>query len=320
MRLSGILRIAAVGLPLLAVGCAETEFLANSLKSMKGGQGKPVYKIGEPYQVSGVQYTPRVDYGYAETGIASWYGKDFHGKPTANGEVYDMNALTAAHKTLPLPSIVRVTNLENGRVLVVRVNDRGPFSPGRIIDMSKRGAELLGFKGKGTAMVRVEILPRESRVLAANLTGQPLTKDDHPPPVPAPRIQVTSKYLTPPPNGRAAKPPTPAHSVAAMPEGAPRKINGSFEMATVDGTVTEVSVEKAPEVYIQAGAYREFVNANRARALLSDLGRARITQVPNGGSQIFRVRIGPLESVDQADALLTMVSATGFDDARIVID
>ena len=91
-------------------------------------------------------------------------------------------------------------------------------------------------------------------------------------------------------------------------------------MAKVDGTVTEIPVRNAPEVYIQAGAYRLFVNANRAKARLSDLGRTRITEVPKGNSQIFRVRIGPLDSTDQADALLMMVSATGYNNARIVID
>lgn len=320
MRLGRILQIGGVGLLLLGGGCSETEFVATSLKSMQGGKGKPAYKIGDPYGINGVQYTPRVDYGYVESGIASWYGDDFHGKATANGELYDMNALTAAHRTLPLPSIVRVTNLENGRALVVRVNDRGPFSRGRIIDLSRRAAELLGFKAKGTAPVRVEILPRESRLLAAKLTGAPLPKDDHPPALPAPSIPVTSKRLTPPPNGRTIDPPTPAHTVALLPDRTERRVGASFAMAKVDGTVSKSPVEKAPEVYIQAGAFRLFVNANRARARLNDLGRTRISQVANGKYQIFRVRIGPLTSVDEADALLVMVSATGFHDARIVID
>lgn len=320
MRTGRILQIVGLGLLLIGGGCAETEFLATSLKSMNGVKGTPAYKIGEPYEISGVEYTPQVDYGYTESGIASWYGDDFHGKATANGEIYDMNLLTAAHRTLPLPSIVRVTNLENGRTLVVRVNDRGPFSRGRIIDLSRRGAELLDFKTKGTALVRVDILPRESRRLAAKLTGKALPKIEHPPAVPAPSIEVTSKTITPPPNGRTAEPPTPNHEVLALPEGSERKVNGSFAMAKVDGAISETPVEKAPEVYIQAGAFRLFVNANRARARLSDLGRTRISEVPNGSSQIFRVRIGPLTSVDEADALLVMVSATGFDDARIVIE
>src|SRR5689334_17278595 len=119
-----------------------------------------VYKVGQPYQVDNVWYYPHEQPDYDETGIASWYGPTFYGKPTADGELYDGDGLTAAHRTLPLPVNVRVTNLENGKSIVVRVNDRGPFAQGRIIDVSKRAAELLGFYAKGTAKVRVTYLGR----------------------------------------------------------------------------------------------------------------------------------------------------------------
>ena len=120
-------------------GCAETQFLVSSAKRMSGSTETAVvkdptpgrYKVGDPYQINGVWYYPKVDYDYRETGIASWYGPKFDGGQTANGEVFDMNGISAAHRTLPLPSIVRVTNLENGRSLKVRVNDRGPFARGR---------------------------------------------------------------------------------------------------------------------------------------------------------------------------------------------
>ena len=115
-------------------------------------------KIGSPYEVNGVWYTPRADPDYDEEGVASWYGEPFHGRRTASGEVYDMNALTAAHPTLPLPTRVRVTNLENGRSVVLRINDRGPFVGGRILDASRRAAQALGFYRQGTARVRVENL------------------------------------------------------------------------------------------------------------------------------------------------------------------
>ncbi len=129
------------------------------------------YKIGNPYKVRGKWYYPKEDYNYSETGIASWYGEDFHAKKTANGEKYDMNALTAAHRTLPLPSIVKVTNLQNGRSLVLRVNDRGPYASNRIIDVSKRAAGLLGFQTQGTTKVRVEVMEKESKALKAALVG-----------------------------------------------------------------------------------------------------------------------------------------------------
>lgn len=135
------------------------------------------YKIGNPYQVAGVWYYPKEDYNYKEIGVSSWYGPDFHNGITANGEQYDMHGLTAAHRTLPLPSVVRVTNLQNGRSLVLRVNDRGPFVNNRIIDVSMRAAQMLGFKDQGTTQVQVEVLPEESKKLkeellaAANISG-----------------------------------------------------------------------------------------------------------------------------------------------------
>src|ERR1700742_3468946 len=126
-----------------------------------------VYKVGNPYQIDNVWYYPHEQPDYDETGIASWYGPTFYGKYTANGEMYDGNALTAAHRTLPLPVNVRVTNLENGKSIIVRVNDRGPYARGRIIDLSKRAAELLDVVQTGTARVRVTYVGR------ADINGGP---------------------------------------------------------------------------------------------------------------------------------------------------
>lgn len=131
-----------------------------------------MYKVGNPYKIFGTWYYPKEDYSYDEEGVASWYGKDFHAKKTANGEDYNMHTLTAAHRTLPLPSIVKVTNLENGRTLLLRVNDRGPYAKSRIIDISKKGAELLGYNLQGTTRVRVELMEKESKELKAALLGQ----------------------------------------------------------------------------------------------------------------------------------------------------
>lgn len=117
---------------------------------------QPVYKIGAPYTVGGRTYVPAEDPNYDALGQASWYGEGFHGKPTANGEIFDMNALVAAHPTLPLPSYVLVTNLRNGRTVMLRVNNRGPYSPGRIIDVSFEAARMLGFDDKGVTDVRVK--------------------------------------------------------------------------------------------------------------------------------------------------------------------
>jgi len=123
-------------------------------------KGGGTYRVGNPYTVDGRTYVPREDTHYRAEGKASWYGEDFQGRLTANGEVFDMNAISAAHPTLPLPSYVRVTNLENRRSLVVRVNDRGPYHDNRVIDLSVRAAKLLGFYDKGTTQVRVEYVGR----------------------------------------------------------------------------------------------------------------------------------------------------------------
>ncbi len=123
-------------------------------------KGGGTYKVGAPYQIAGRWYTPAEDPGYDRTGVASWYGADFHGRKTANGEVFDMNALTAAHPTLPIPSYAHVTNLANGRTVLVRINDRGPYAHDRIIDLSRRTAQLLGTESQGVANVRVRYAGR----------------------------------------------------------------------------------------------------------------------------------------------------------------
>lgn len=126
-------------------------------------QPAPGQKVGKPYQIKGRWYVPKADPGYDRVGVASWYGKAHHGRPTANGERFDMNAVSAAHTTLPLPSLVEVTNLDNGRKLVVRVNDRGPFVDDRIIDLSQEAARQLGFERQGLARVRVRYVGPDAR-------------------------------------------------------------------------------------------------------------------------------------------------------------
>jgi peptidoglycan lytic transglycosylase len=147
-------------------------------------KGGGVYRVGSPYIVAGRVYVPENNPHYRADGMASWYGSDFHGRSTANGEIFDAESITAAHPTLPLPSYVRVTNLSNGRSLIVRVNDRGPYAGNRVIDISKRAAYLLGFTVSGTAWVRVEyvgaapIEGSDDRVLEATL------RQDEPAPAP----------------------------------------------------------------------------------------------------------------------------------------
>ena len=127
------------------------------------------YKVGNPYQIFGVSYVPQNYENYEEVGAASWYGDDFHGRPTANGETYNSSEMTAAHRTLPLPSLVRVTNLKNNKSVIVRVNDRGPFAKNRIIDVSERAAIALGFRDTGTTDVKIELMKNDTDEMLARL-------------------------------------------------------------------------------------------------------------------------------------------------------
>lgn len=140
----------------------EIEMAVKSTGKCKAVAAPGPKKIGKPYKINGVTYYPMESAdGYSEVGIASWYGPGFHGKLTANGETYNQKAMTAAHKTLPLPTLVKVENLENGKSVVVRVNDRGPYSKGRIIDLTEVAARRLGMIDKGTAKVRVSVLSED---------------------------------------------------------------------------------------------------------------------------------------------------------------
>jgi rare lipoprotein A len=200
-------------------------------------KGGGTYRVGKPYIVAGRIYVPEEDVNYREEGTASWYGDDFHGRLTANGEVFDMGALTAAHPTLPMPCYARVTNLSNGKSLVVRVNDRGPYHGNRLIDVSNKAAELLEFKGNGVARVRVEYVGRapiegsDDRQLIATLrTGAP---------APSPSVVrvASARPFVPegPSHGR------PIRGEVPMPEGRPFSLgNTQADYASINAT-SEIS-------------------------------------------------------------------------------
>ena len=159
--------LALVGLMLS--GCAGGSRNMSGRDVLITGPSDGSYKVGKPYQIQGSWYYPAEDWSYSEEGVASWYGPGFHRKKTANGETYDQSKLSAAHRTLPMPCFVRVTNLDNGRSIVVRINDRGPYARDRILDLSMRGAQLLAYDKIGTASVKVELLTNESKQLAREM-------------------------------------------------------------------------------------------------------------------------------------------------------
>ncbi|HEY6335896.1 MAG TPA: septal ring lytic transglycosylase RlpA family protein [Alphaproteobacteria bacterium] len=297
---------------------------SQSEASAQNPPSKGLYKIGNPYQVQGVWYYPGVDYSYDETGIASWYGPDFHGKYTANGEVYDMNDLTAAHPTLPMPSVVRVTNLENGRSIVVRINDRGPYVRGRILDLSRRAAQLLGVDGPGTAKVRVQILADESRQ-AALLAQQGEIQPAERIATAAPTEKVAVQTLAPPPGVAQSSVPPPSApasapniaSAEAAPARAPAPIIPPKPAGEPQVSVVPVT---ATSIYVQVGAFSKYENANRLRAKLETLAPTKISQANVDGQPFFRVRLGPAANVPDADRLLGQMVQAGYHDARIVVE
>ncbi|UFZ05725.1 septal ring lytic transglycosylase RlpA family protein [Bradyrhizobium ontarionense] len=231
---------------LMVANCASSNKFASKVDPKYGvsssprvvGFGEPVpkgggvYRIGKPYTVAGKVYVPEEDTNYRAEGMASWYGDDFHGRLTANGEVFDMASLTAAHPTLPLPSYARVTNLANGKSLIVRINDRGPYHGNRLIDVSNKAADLLEFKGSGIAKVRVEYVGRaplegsdDVQLMATLRTGIP---------APAPslvRVASAKPFVPEVGTGR------PIRGDIPLPEGRPYTLgNTSADMASITAT------------------------------------------------------------------------------------
>jgi len=303
--------ISALALALLLSACAETEFVAHMAKKipLPGEEGvaqtsymqpsplvanemsEGVYKVGKPYEIDGKTYTPKEDYDYDETGIASWYGPGFHARKTANGEKFDQRGMTAAHRTLPLPSLVSVTNLDNGRAVVLRVNDRGPYARGRIIDVSERAAELLGFRNNGTAKVRVQVLEDESRAMAEAKKAGKSTAMTRPPPAqkkPVEKVLAQGAVIT--------------EGQGQLPYG-----------------VVQNPVEKT-QIYVQAGAFTKEDNAVGLAQKLVGIAETSIQPATVRGQSFFRVRLGPIGSIDRADKILKKVVEAGADAARIIVD
>lgn len=327
-RILGVLALAAL---LGLGGCAETGFLAQ-LGKLLGGTDRATegaeLVIGAPYQIDGVTYRPEESYSLDQTGIAAWYGEERRGQRTANGETFDPDRLTAAHQTLQLPAIVRVTNLENGRSIVVRVNDRGPWRNDRVIDLSRRAAELLGFREQGAARVRVQVLGDESRGLS-----RALRSSREGPVVPlavatAPRASVASESLAPPPGARSAA----GRSAFAPGTSGAEQAARATELAMAAPAPVRTVPSRLPErveqghaqpsaLFIQAGAFAAPANAARMSARLRRFGDARVEPVASEtGRTLWRVRIGPYAGNAEAEAMLRRVHAGRIGEARIVVD
>jgi len=280
------------------------------------GSTKGLRGTEKPYQIRGIWYYPKADPSYDERGVGSWYGEQFHNRRTANGEIFDMDLPSAAHKTLPLPSIVEVTNLDNGRKMQVRVNDRGPFIEGRIIDLSKAAADQLGYGRAGVARVRVRYIgpagktPFDQRRMIAAAPPAPQTR--HAPP-PKPRVYASGlppaqPAYGPPPPPKAADP---GYAPSAPP---PPRIEAP--------PASPIEAPPAPALTnayrVQAGSFSSRDNAERAKAQLGETGDTSIESVERAQGVIYRVVVQAGPDEVEAFGVRDRVAALGFSDATVL--
>ena len=284
----------------------------------------PHYKVGAPYKINGRWYHPAADPDYEEIGVASWYGRQFHGKPTANGEIFDMNRLSAAHTTLPLPSIVEVENLANGRTLAVRVNDRGPFAKNRIIDVSREVARRLGFEEEGLARVRVRYLgPASVHAVAPRRPEDVLRQATAPQrrTVVAAAARSVSAAPSQPGGvipasytiGPAAEPLITPEPSLPTPPAAPAPANPQIAMAEGANAVGETLY------IIRVAALSRLDNLEALKAQMAPIGPLRVSRLErNSGAALYRITMGPFPSAESAAERLERVRAAGYGDASVV--
>ncbi len=249
---------------------------------MIGQDARPRYKVGSPYVIAGKRHVPEERFDLAETGRASWYGPGFHGRKTANGERFDQRAMTAAHRTLQLPAIIRVTNVGNGKRVVLRVNDRGPYHGGRILDVSEAGAEALGFKHLGTALVRVEVLEGPSRRVAGMA-------------------------------GRKA-------SVAELESVRAEAAAADDGVAVASAGDISLNENVPPRsVFVQAASFSSIANAQAFQSRAGRIGDAVIEPGFANEQRIYRVKLGPYRTVKEAERAIPYLADIGAPSAHVIV-
>ncbi len=323
-------------------GVSSSPRIAGPSGPVRKGGGS--FKLGSPYKVAGRWYVPREEPGYDRQGTGSWYGDDFHGRKTANGEIFDMNALSAAHPTLPLPSYAYVTNQTNGRTILVRVNDRGPYVSDRIIDLSHASARALGYESQGRAPVRVRYAGRA-----------PLNGDDR---------RERQYYAEQSWSGRSGyavasyRPPSAPISVPQpFPAGTPGRWSPVAYRAALAGkpaplqaplaraafAAPDIETSSAPagrsalagpttgasriafgnpsgsRAYVQVGVFRDRSNAERMRRDLAQLGPVEVAPIVAQGGELYRVRLGPM-SADTATSTASEVAARGVSGGTVIFE
>ncbi len=276
------------------VGCTSAPECPPAVECYGTCTPAPKRATSKPYQINGIWYHPQPHYEYEEEGIASYYGGTdiFHGRPTATGDRFDMNEVSAAHKTVPLPCIAEVTNLENGRQIQLKINDRGPFVEGRIIDVSRRTAQLLGFDRKGTARVRVRTLVPESLALNGLNSSQ-------------------VEYV---------------QNTQAPPDNFPKVPDSFFEDA---GDVVAQVINESPAlmanassssgIFVDVGEYDHHHEAHALSQMINGFDQLPVEPVKTTRVKPYAVRLGPIASMSQANQILDQLMQAGHVMSRIII-
>lgn len=332
MKLKKIAPLMLCVAALMLSACSETQYAAHVAKHIpmpQDAQARSVgtFKVGNAYNIQGKRYNPTETYNMTEVGLASWYGPGFNGKKTANGEIFDKDELTAAHRTIQLPSICKVTNLENGRSIIVRVNDRGPFAKERIMDLSERAATLLGYKNKGTAKIKIEVLADASREVASiaktgrstkgyeiaynENNGQALSSV----PVPSAKPQMATTQVAI--NNAPVYATTDTMQVANV---------ASVQIEPLDDVIQGVSnpaIRNVPltgNVFVQAGSFSQEANALQYRDQMEKWAPSRVYMTRVNNQSFYRVRLGPFENEMQARQIMAALNEGGNQQAVIVAE
>ena len=299
--------------------CTSVELAANLGKKvfLKKGQLKntnAIYKIGNPYIVDGKKYYPEKNLNYDEKGVASWYGPKFHGKLTANGEIFNQYAITAAHKTLPIPSAVKVTNLKNNKSLIVRINDRGPFVKDRIIDLSYQSAKKLNMLKDGTGFVRVQVLRSESILL------EKLAKNNQ-----FPEINDITKLTIPPINQVNYS----NVSIKNIGEAKLIKnINSSSNKYEMDKNIEKAKNKaealkingKRYKIWVQIASFSNIKSANILKTKFNSVKNINVKKVNINGKTFFRVRVGPFNNIEETKRIYDFLINKGMEGTKIFVE
>ena len=294
----------------LAANLGKKVFLKKDLSDKSNG----IYKIGNPYVVDGKRYYPKKDLNYDEKGIASWYGPKFHGKLTANGEIFNQYKLTAAHKTLPIPSAVKVTNLKNNKSLIVRINDRGPFVNDRIIDLSYQSAKKLNLLKSGTGFVRVQLLRSESLLL------EKLAKKGQ-----FPEINEIKKRTTPPINQVI-------HSNVSIKKigednlvvNSQNKFNEKKNKGHIEDVQKKVQAlkinGKSYKIWVQIASFSNKKSASILKTKFNSIKNINIKKTNLKGKYFYRVRVGPFREITDTKEIYNFLINSGMEGTKIFVE